>query len=70
MKTLKVGFMEQKELRELIKKARKEQKEVKNSKEAAKKYLIELGLLTPKGNLKKRFKDLGVTMEWNRWQNE
>lgn len=48
--------MSEKELKELKKKITQRQKEVKNSKEAATKYLIELGVLTSKGNLKKAFK--------------
>ena len=56
---LKVSFMSEKQLKELMKQIKQQQKEVQNSKEAAKKYLIELGVLTPKGNLKKAFKALG-----------
>ncbi len=48
--------MSEKELKELKRKIHEEQKMVKNSKEAAKEYLIKLGILTPKGNLKKAFK--------------
>ena len=51
--------MSEKQLKELMKQIKQQQKEVQNSKEAAKKYLIELGVLTPKGNLKKAFKALG-----------
>jgi hypothetical protein len=51
--------MEEKELRDLMKKIKQEQKEIQNSKEAAKNFLIELGIMTPKGNLKKAFKSLG-----------
>ena len=47
--------MEEKELKQLMKEARQKQEEVKNSKEAAMKYLIELGILTPDGNFKKEF---------------
>ena len=50
--------MEQKEYNELMKKIKREQEEVKNSKEAARRFLTELGILTPKGNLKKAFKGL------------
>jgi len=38
-----------------MKKFKKKQEEVKNSKEAAKKYLIELGIMTPDGIFKKEF---------------
>ena len=55
--------MEEKEYKALMKQIKKEQEEIKNSKEAAKKFLIELGILTPKGNLKKRFKDLGLCIQ-------
>jgi len=47
--------MEEKEYKELMKKIKREQKEIKNSKEAAKKFLNELGILTSKGNIKKAF---------------
>jgi len=57
--------MEPKEYDALMKQIKEKQKEVQNSKEAAKKYLIELGLLTPKGNLKKRFKDMGLCIQQN-----
>lgn len=48
--------MSEKEIKEIKKKILKRQKEVKSSKDAATKYLIELGVLTKKGNLKKAFK--------------
>ncbi len=48
--------MSEKEIKELTKKIAKRQKEVKNSKEAATQYLIELGVFTKNGNLKKAFK--------------
>jgi hypothetical protein len=38
--------MEQKEYDELMKKIKQKQKEVKSSKEAAMKYLIEIGIMT------------------------
>ena len=47
--------MSEKELKELMKQIKREQKEIKNSKEAARKFLNELGILTPKGNIKKAF---------------
>ena len=47
--------MDEKEIKELRRKIQKRQKEVKSSKEAATKYLIELGVFTKKGNLKKAF---------------
>ncbi len=53
---IKTTNMSEKELKELKRKIHEEQKMVKNSKEAAKEYLIKLGILTPKGNLKKAFK--------------
>ena len=48
--------MDEKEIKEIKKKILKRQKEVKNSKDDATKYLIELGVLTKNGNLKKAFK--------------
>jgi hypothetical protein len=48
--------MSDKELKELKREIKSEQKEVQSSKEAATKFLIELGVLTTKGNLKKAFK--------------
>lgn len=48
--------MSEKELKQLKKDGIKLQKEVAKSPEAARKFLIELGVLTAKGNLKKRFK--------------
>ncbi len=47
--------MEQKEYNELMKQIKREQEEVKNSKEAAKKFLRELGILTRGGKIKKAF---------------
>jgi len=55
--------MEEKEYKALMKQEKEKQKEVQSSKEAAKKYLIELEFLTPKGNLKKRFRDMGLCMQ-------
>ncbi len=55
--------MEQKEYSALMKQIKKEQEEVKNSKEAAKKHLVELGILTPKGNLRKKYKDFGLCIQ-------
>ncbi len=55
--------MSEKELKELMKKIKQEQEEIKNSKEAAKKFLVELGILTPKGNLKKKYKDYGLCIQ-------
>ena len=48
--------MSGKEIERLKKDIIKRQKKVANSPDAAKKYLIELGVLTAKGNLKNRFK--------------
>ena len=48
--------MSNKEIKELEQKILKRQKEVKNSKDAATRYLIELGVFTKKGNLKRAFK--------------
>jgi hypothetical protein len=47
--------MEQKEYDALRKQIKKEQEEIKSSKEAAKKFLIELGIMTPDGKMKKEF---------------
>ena len=48
--------MSEKELKQLKKDGVKLQKKVAKSPEAAKEFLIELGVFTAKGNLKKRFK--------------
>ena len=48
--------MSEKELKDLKRKIKRDQRQVKNSKEAATKFLTELGILTNKGNLKKAFK--------------
>ena len=48
--------MSDKELKDLKKSIIKQQKEVATSPEAAKEYLIKLGIMTANGNLKKRFK--------------
>lgn len=48
--------MTEKELAQIKKDIIKQQKKVANSSKAAKEYLIELGVFTSKGNLKKRFK--------------
>jgi hypothetical protein len=50
--------MSQKEIDEFNEILKKQQIEVSNSKEAAEKLLKELGVLTPKGNISKRFKGL------------
>ncbi len=57
--------MEKKEYDDLMKQIKQEQEEIRNSKEAAKNFLIEIGLLTPKGNLKKKFKDMGLCIQQN-----
>lgn len=48
--------MNEKELKAFRAILRKQREEVKGSKKAAKALLIELGVITPKGNLKKAFK--------------
>ena len=48
--------MSEKELQQIKKDIIKQQKKVANSSKAAKEYLIELGLFTANGNLKKQFK--------------
>jgi len=48
--------MDEKELKKLKKDTIKLQEKVARSPKAAKAYLIELGVLDAKGNLKKRFK--------------
>jgi hypothetical protein len=48
--------MSEKEFKEFREVLKKQQEEVKASKEAAKKLLVELGILTPKGNFTKAFK--------------
>jgi len=53
---LKLIAMTEKELAQIKKDIIKQQKKVANSSKAAKEYLIELGVFTSKGNLKKRFK--------------
>ena len=47
--------MEEKEYKALMKQIKQEQEEIKNSKEAAKKFLIELGIMTPDGKMKREF---------------
>jgi hypothetical protein len=49
--------MNERELKEFKAILLKQQREVQISKEAAKKLLSKLGLLTPKGNLKKSFQE-------------
>jgi len=48
--------MSEKELKEFQKVLEKQRTEVSTSKEAAKKLLLELGLITNSGNLSKSFK--------------
>ena len=48
--------MSQKEFKEFREVLKKQQEEVKASKDAAKKLLVELGILTPTGNFTKAFK--------------
>ena len=48
--------MGEKELKQLKKDIIKQQKRVSTSTKAAKEYLIELGVFTSNGNLKKQFK--------------
>ena len=48
--------MSEKELEQLKKNLIKQQKKVAKSPDAAREFLIELGVFTAKGNLKKRFK--------------
>ncbi len=48
--------MSEKEFKEFREVLKKQQEEVKASKEAAKKLLVELGILTPKGNFTNVFK--------------
>lgn len=48
--------MSEKEFKEFREVLKKQQEEVKASKDAAKKLLVELGILTPKGNFTKAFK--------------
>ncbi len=50
-----ISFMEKKEYDDLRKQIKQEQEEIKNSKKAAKKFLIELGVMTPDGIMKKEF---------------
>jgi len=38
-----------------MKQIKQEQEEIKNSKEVAKKFLIELGIMTPDGKMKREF---------------
>jgi hypothetical protein len=48
--------MSEKELKEFKQALEKQRKEVSTSKKAAKKLLLELGLITASGNLSKSFK--------------
>lgn len=50
--------MSEKEIIKLRSAILKEQKKVANSKKAATDYLIQLGILTKQGNVKKEFKSL------------
>jgi len=50
--------MSEKELKEFKDILKKQHAEVKGSKTAAKKLLVELGILTPKGNYTKAFKPI------------
>ena len=50
--------MSQKEIKEFREILRKKLEEVSQSKDAAKEVLIQAGILTPKGKLKKEFKAL------------
>ena len=48
--------MNQKELNEFKTVLKQQHRKVKSSKYAAKELLVQLGMLTPKGNLKKAFR--------------
>ena len=48
--------MSEREMKDLMKELQKKQQEVRKSKDAAKEYLIQIGVLTAGGNLKKAFK--------------
>jgi len=50
--------MTKKEIEEFMEILRKQKEEVSNSKEAAEKLLMELGVLTPDGKITERFKGL------------
>ena len=52
----KFAFMSEKELKEFTQALQRQRKEVSTSKKAAKKLLLELGLITPAGNLSKSFR--------------
>jgi hypothetical protein len=48
--------MNDREIKEMLLILRKQRKEVTTSKSAARKLLDSLGMLTPKGNLKRKFR--------------
>lgn len=50
--------MSKKEIEQFMAILRKQKEEVSNSKDAAEKLLIKLGVLMPDGNLSERFKEL------------
>jgi hypothetical protein len=52
--------MSEKKYKEYLKKIKEYKKEVTSSKESANKFLIELGILTPKGNIRKAYKPLCI----------
>ena len=50
----------EKETRELLKTLKDSKKEITKTKKSSREFLVELGIFTEKGNLKKNYKDLCI----------